>query len=74
MLFATFEICHGLFVTLTILPSDINEFFLIGEHVTLVKLVNLHQFTMFVPPIHASVERSGLVPLEQSVHADTNCF
>ena len=74
MLFRPFKVGKGQGVPLSILPSNVDEFFLVCQHVLFVELVDLHKFTVLKPSVHTTANRSRFVSLEQGAHDNANCF
>ena len=64
MLSTSFKVDHGLLMPLTILPSHVNEFILIREHVSLVVLLDLEKHFVLMHPVEGTLKNSLFV----SVH------
>ena len=58
------KVLHGLLLTLTILPSHVDELVLIRKHIFFVKLVDLNELAVLKPAIEAAIKVAGPMPLK----------
>ena len=56
------------------MPSHIDEFLLIGNHVILIVLLNLEKHFVLKHPMKASLHNSVLVSIHYDIHGDFNCL
>ena len=71
---SSIQILLRLFVPLSLLPSHVDEFFLVGKHVFLIVLLDFQEHFVLKHPMEASLHHPILVSIHENIHAKFDCL
>ena len=68
------KIFLGLTLFFTLLPSDIDEFFLVSQHVFSVQIADIYELNMLIPALEDGRLDTNPMAIEERSEAHSECF